>query len=501
MYFYTMKILSKFKIGMLLSTLVLLSSINSFAQHRIKTKDGTSVYCEITKVSEEAIHYNFYRQDHTSFVVREEVEFIENLVLDPYLLLQNFTLKNPYEVKYFSLSDEVVFKNSLKINGLHYKRLDSKIIDLVNDSLTFISFVDDTYLVRTIHKDELEIVHYSAEGLDYIASNKEPTHFLDVVITEEGDSLAVFIYELGYQGIKYSITHLKAFERTYTTNKGVKYNNVAGLEFLSYNSIAELNLANGLTFHLKYYKHKKQKKERKLNPYPKLTLAFGGSFMVPKAPLEFGNWNVIDQEAIFTKDESISKFTAVNAQAQIILNQDIDIILKYGYLKSNEVAYHARISDLQNDWYFTHDANFTNVIHLYELGIGYQYKGWHIGFFGNAASTRSAVNKQSKSYYQKYPYSVFNFEAYYKNVPTVGYGIDLDYTFDLGKVDVMLVAAYDKFDFELSKVKVINREFGVAEQEPDVFSNINISNYYNTLLPLKQEWKLWSLSLMAKYQF
>ncbi len=250
------------KTNLILVLCLVFSALSSSAQHRVKLNQGSSLYVNIKELKEDSISFSFYRQDEIFSIPRSDVSYIKPMVFDNYLLYENFKLTNPYEIYDFILDDEIIFTEYLKYNKLNYRKLNAKVLEVDSVNIKYISYLDNDYFVGEMSFENVESINYSQKTMHYLLQDSVDVGFKDVVLLRDGEKRELYIYEIGYQGIKYSDEPLPNYVSQYTDSGRVKHRNLKRMEFMSYSDINSISLANGTKFLVDFYLPKKKKKLR-----------------------------------------------------------------------------------------------------------------------------------------------------------------------------------------------------------------------------------------------
>ncbi len=491
-----------FRLSILVITL--LSCVQSHAQHRIKMKNTTSLFVSIDLLAEDSVYFHFARQTKAYSISRERISQLQSLVWDPGLLEANFKLNNPYPFVNFQLADRVVLKKYLNYKGINYKRLDAKLLSLSEDTLRFITFLDTRYVNLKEPLSNIETINYSAQSKDFVLGAEKETSYVDQLTLANGSSMEVYIYELGYQGIKYSRESLPTYQSDYT-GADVKTRGVKNMLFMPYTEIESITTYDGYRFVADYYAPVQSRKAAQLRPYPKAEMSLGAGV----------KWKLNNTTAIATRelsdgltrvDTTINKlgylYTPIDIKLWIHLPKNIAVTVGYDYSFSEEVKYEYNRFFGTGEAYLG-DASYRTRLHTFRLGGAYTLGKIRIGASANTVLSRSPFTWQEVGYFNTVPQNGAKYEGFIKSTAYVRWGADIAYITRLGKVDVIPSVGYERFtiDFANTTKNVASRDSYVDQEQAYASETSGLQDFRQSFASSMLNWEVVRASVALSYRF
>lgn len=482
----------------------ILSCTYSYAQHRIKMKNTTSLFVSIDRLAEDSVYFHFARQAKTYSVSREVISQLQSLVWDPTLLQYNFDLQNPYAFVNFKLDDKVVLKKYLNYNGINYKRLDAKVLSLDDDSMRFITFLDTRFTTLAMPTENIEIVNYSAESGDFVLHAAEEQTYIDKVTTVDGVEKSVYIYEMGYQGIKYSNELLPDYESTYTGVE-VKTKGLKNMVFIPYTEIESIQTYDGFHFISEHYAPVQSRKEAQLRPYPKAEMGVG-------AGMKFKMGNTTDiasrefSDGFTRRDTSINTlgylYTPLDLKIWIHLPKNLAVTVGYDYSFSQYAAYDYNRSFSTGETYVG-NATYRTRLHTFRLGSAYTLGKVRLGVNANTVLSRSPFTWSEVGYYNAVPQNGASYSGFIKSTAYVRWGADLSYTIRMGKVNIIPSIAYEQFtiDFANTTKNIARRESYVDQEQAYASETIGLQYFRDNFASSMTDWEVLRANVLLTYKF
>lgn len=433
--------------------ILLLFAIESSGQHRIKLNTGTSLSVEINELSDDSVCFRFTRQKGYNCFARNEVAYIEDLGLDVHLLSQNYKLSNQFKFENLTLEDEIQFNFYLRHNKLNYYMLQTKVLEIAADSVRFLTFIDGKYIEKKISKDRILSIQYSQRSRKYLfPSDSVDLDFEDIVFLQNGGQQRIYVYEVGFQGIKYAKELLPHYSTKLKDDNSIKTMNLAGLEFLHYNQIDKLYLANGrIIFPPKLTKSSK----REISRYPRLVLGveYGvGSIrqgLIQFTQIETFGGEIQEISQISTLPQS-SQYSFV-AGLQLSDNQRVE--MKYSNWDSQEIEF-------SDNRYSNNPIDFSDF-YLTKYGTKMQsiqisyYRELYKGIIGGIGVNSVLFNNDLQIKRARYTgtnfHSGFYNSAEVSNKPQPGIGASLGYELDLGRLNLRAQSSYNVYRANLNQ--------------------------------------------------
>ena len=481
-----------------------LSSTHVFAQHRIKMKNNSSLFVSIDSLTENKVYFHFTRQDRVYSVSRAEITQLQNLVADPMLLQHNFELNSPYSFVNFTLDDKISFNKYLKFNGLNYRQLDAKILAIGEDSIRFLTFLDTRYSIETIEMENIEIVNYSRESSAYIRSSKIEASFMDMIVRKEGKNEMVYVYELGYQGIKYSKEALPAYTTTYE-NGQAKVKGLKGMLFMPYNEIESVFTYDGYRFLIDQYAPVQARKEAKLKAFVKLELIVGSGIKFRQnntayiSSLEYQDGRVRSESKA---KELATLYSPINFDLRVLFPNNISIYTGYDYAFSQMVSF-------DYDQYLTTGeaylgkATYRTRLHTFRLGGIYMLGKFRLGLNANTVLTRSPFTWQQVGYFDNVPQTGAIYEGFIKSTQYIRWGASVGYTLSAGKISVVPSLGYERFEIDFANTSKNKASREVYAEQPKAYaSSVNgLRHFRNTFASSMTKWEVLKMSVALSYKF
>jgi len=464
----------------------------------------TSLFVSIDLLEEDSVYFHFARQTKTYGVSRERINQLQSLVWDPDLLESNFKLNNPYSFVNFELADKVVLKKYLKYNGINYKYLDAKLLSIGEDSLRFITFLDTRYVNLTEPTSNIETIKYSTKSQNLILGAEKETSHVDQVTLVNGSSMEVYIYELGYQGIKYSKESLPTYQSDYT-GIDIKTTGVKNMLFMPYTEIESITTYDGYTFVAAYYAPVQSRKAAQLRPYPKAEIGIGAG-----VKRKLNNTTAIAtrvlSDGLTIEDTTINRlgylYTPIDIRLWIHLPKNIAITVGYDYSFSQEVKYEYNRFFGTGEAYLG-DATYRTRLHTFRLGGAYTLGNVRIGGSANTVLSRSPFTWQEVGHFNAVPQNGARYEGFIKSTAYVRWGAEIAYIMRLGKVDVIPSVAYERFtiDFANTTKNVASRESYVDQEQAYASETSGLQDFRQSFVSTMLDWEVVKASITMSYPF
>jgi hypothetical protein len=476
----------------------------SYAQHRIKLQNNTSLFVSISELSEDSIYFHFPRQAEEYAVSRGEVSKLQNLVWDPTLLINNFQLKSPYQLEDFRLDDVVIFNKYQKFNELNYRKLDAKVLAIEEDTIRFITFIDTRYIVVASDKSELEVINYAQASKIHLIDTENEDSYMDILQLESGKQKQVYLYEMGYQGIKYSEEPLASYNSAYIDGD-IKSTGIGAMKFMSYSEITSIRTYDGYIFLSDNYSPVVARKVAKLRPYPKVEFSLGIKYAIRlNNSTEISSLRYVND--LLTKEEPVSNlnalFSPVDFKIWVHLPKNIALLVGYDYSFSEKASFKLDRFYDNGQTYFG-DMTYRTRLHTFRLGSGYSIAGFRVSAHANTVLSRSPFTWQEVGYFGPDAHTGATYQGFIKSRAYIRWGADVGYTVKLGKVSIEPSLGYEQFEIDFdntTKNKATLVEYSDA-LKAFASPTRGLRFFRDNFAPSLTEWNVVSAKLSVNYKF
>lgn len=494
-----------------LLALLIISSYSIYAQHRIKQSEALSVYAEVVRLSETNVTYRFYRQTQEYILPRSSVSSIEALVWDPFLIIENFKMINPYKLEKLYLDDEVRFKDYRKYNGLNYRKIDAKVLEIKEDSIHYLTVVDGQYLLEKVATIEIESIAYSEVAMAYLMNDSLDLDFRDRIVGVDGVATLGYVYALDYQGVKYSTRILNNIDFEVDESGKLKMKNIQGMEFISYNDIKEINLANGQRMVTRFYKNKPKTPRKNLKRYPKATLKIGSGYGIRtnSSGAVYSTITDVGRRILTQKEGNFDRLVELARVSLVVqVSEHIDITGYYGFLRSSSVSYITEeyFTDLEEpvDYFTTAEDSYKLRLHKMGVSLGYTLGNIRIGAGPNVVQTANLFSGEGYFFVNGGRYARYTYSRVYKSKPYLGWDASLSYNINIGRVNLVPSLSYTAFRIDHFDSKKNESASGVAFIRTDNGTNSGSRPTYTfrqNVAPVVNNWEMVVLRLEIAYSF
>ncbi|MGB1038690.1 MAG: hypothetical protein ACPGYY_08590 [Bacteroidia bacterium] len=489
----------------LLFGVLMLFSIKGFAQHRIKLKTNRSVFANITELAEDAVYFSFLRQTEVYKIQRSEIDVLQSLVWDPLLLENNFKLDAPYVFQNFQLNDEIVLNKYLKFNKLNYRKLNSKVLYLSKDSVFFITFLDSRYTFNTLDKSNISVINYGESNLEYLTSLDSNISHMDKVTNIDGEEQDLYIYEIGYQGIKYGEKAIPGFITTFKDGQ-VKYGGMVDMKFMPYSDIDKIETAQGYVFLAKFYIPERLRRETKLKVYPKLEISIGSGYVKRYKAENIGFNDNLHYNGELVRKTDVGDmsymYSLIDIKTTTHVSKHAAVVVGYDFSTSENVEYH--------DTAYSQDGgvrrgvgNYQTRLHTFRLGARYNLHNVHVSMHANTVLTRSPFAYNSLTILPNGTYNNVTYEAFFKSKSYIRYGGEIGYTFHFGKLGIIPSVGYEvfKIDYRDTDKDVLTSSTSGDTNPGFPKGGVGIQSFRTKYSQSLSNWEIMKANLSFSYKF
>lgn len=354
------------------TVLVLVFSSNTlYAQHMVEIVGGQLHYGTITHLSQEKITINGLDSTIRTFN-RAKISGVSCYVLDEKLYKVNFALLNPYLIKNLYLKEVLRLEVDSPANNGKPAATQSKILDIRNNHVIYILYVDSRYRIDSVSTD--------------LVSNEDEFKFEQYPFNFERIKEAQVRFDTTF--IEGSITELN------DVNITIELLDPDGTSISRTIPIGQVNAigyANGQIYRIdKYAIKRKSKFQGRIVKYPNMkvlltqSLLNGNSISASKAT-----------EGSFTNAlrRDILRLNSISVGTRIEFSEKWDAQMLIGRTWSNPAVFGETYSqrDLVNYQSYSWQTVYQMRLNMYSGEIGYTYDRIRLGIGVNFAENRSKI--------------------------------------------------------------------------------------------------------------
>ena len=352
----------------------IVASIYSYGQHSVRLNNGNKLYLEIVELSEDYVSIQFRQNPEKQQISRDLIHSISYLGFDSRLIKKNISLKRPYTISNLELNDELEFSPYKVYDGLNYKTLNVKVLDISEDRLTFVHSVLGKLSIDYVNLNEVVLANYSEETMHYTINKIQIELASDQILWKNGEAQSVYIYEFGRNGIIYTESKIDSNYVVLDSALNPIITPFQGAKFASYDQLVRASTYSGHHYLSQVsYLSNKNKNDNIFKTKIAFELRLSLGTNIGKRPAFF-NVETVDGVEKWDDASSYKTYFQTGIKANFILGPQYFLEFGYSINRSSTVKTSEFNLETNNLQEYVEYTNYQNNLNLVHLGAGY-YKG------------------------------------------------------------------------------------------------------------------------------